>query len=391
MPAHILLRSLLLAAVVAASVWALREHHQRFFAPDPLDQAESLLAAGRLESAERMVHAVLARAPLQGRAYRLLAQSAERAGDSDRAATLYAQAVQVQPRDLASRQWLAARALSQGDLATALAHYDRMLRIRPSLAPALYPLLTTLVEQGAAAALLPLLEVDPPWRQSFLAQIAQTAARSEVLHVLFQPLAKAPAPLRENERAVYLERLLRDQRYTEAYLAWVGFLPESQRGELGNLFDGGFEQPPENAGFGWRFGRAAGASIDRQRTAGAGGQRALRIDFANRRVPFSHVSQLLALGPGRYRLQGRARLEDLRNERGLRWRLHCAQGRSQTLAETERLSGNQPWRPFTVEFEVPAADCQGQWLQLELAARIPAEQRIGGRARYDDLRIVRRP
>jgi hypothetical protein len=38
---------------------------------------------------------------------------------------------------------------------------------------------------------------------------------------------------------------------------------------------------------------------------------------------------------------------------------------------------------------VPATDCAGQWLMLVSPARIAAEQRIGGRAWFDDLHVRR--
>jgi hypothetical protein len=67
--------------------------------------------------------------------------------------------------------------------------------------------------------------------------------------------------------------------------------------------------------------------------------------------------------------------------------LSCA-GSRQVLGESERFSGRREWREFVVSFEVPAsAECAGQWLTLGLPARIPAEQRIGGIAWFDDLRI----
>lgn len=385
----VFIRIVLLLILAATLIWAVFEHRNRFVRAQWLQQAETALEQGELEQAQSLARAALNQSPLRGRAYRVLAQAAEKAGDEAQAAQLHALAVRFQSRDLPSRQWLAARALASADIATALEHYDHMLRIRPALAEAIFPLLTAFVDQGLAPALVPVLAADPPWRGGFLARVAQDANGSERLHALFLPLAKAPVPLTERERTAYLERLLRDQRFTEAYLAWVGFLPASQQEQIGNIFDGGFEQPPEDAGFGWRVGRADGARIARVFTPGAGGERALWVSFGNRRVPFAHVRQLLALGPGRYRFQGRARLDDLRNERGLRWRLHCAQGDQQTLAETERLHGNQPWQPFQTEFKVPAEACQGQWLKLELTARIPAEQRISGSAWYDDLRIIR--
>ena len=60
----------------------------------------------------------------------------------------------------------------------------------------------------------------------------------------------------------------------------------------------------------------AGARVDRLPTDGAEGRLALRVAFEDRRVPFSHVRQRLALPPGRYRLSGRAKPDGLRTERG---------------------------------------------------------------------------
>jgi hypothetical protein len=50
-----------------------------------------------------------------------------------------------------------------------------------------------------------------------------------------------------------------------------------------------------------------------------------------------------------------------------------------------------PWRETDAAFEIPATGCGGQWLALVLPARIPAEQRIGGRAWFDSIRIRREP
>lgn len=380
---------LALLAVTASAYVAIAEHFGRFIAPDPMAQAWQWLEHDDPASAQAVARSVLAREPLRADAYRLLAQSAEKAGQHDQASQLYAQAVLVQPRDLFSRQWLAADALARGDVATAVSHYDRMLLVRPELAGTIYPLLAQLVEQGAAGALLPSLATDPPWRAGFLAHAAAAVADVDALHALFQPLASAAVPLHDAERSVYLDRLQREQRYTEAYLAWAAFLSADGRAVLGNVFDGGFEQPPENGGFGWRIGRVAGARIEQINGEGVGGKQALRVQFSNQRVPFSHVQQLLALAPGDYRLDGRVRLDDLRNERGLRWQVVCAHGGGQALAETGRASGTRPWQPFSAVFSVPERDCQAQWLQLVLAARIPAEQRISGQIWYDDLRIVR--
>ncbi|MBW8366841.1 MAG: hypothetical protein K0M70_03155 [Arenimonas sp.] len=70
------------------------------------------------------------------------------------------------------------------------------------------------------------------------------------------------------------------------------------------------------------------------------------------------------------------------------WTVTCASGGA-ALGETPPLRGNGPWRAFEAQFEVPAQDCAAQWLVLRLPARIPAEQRIGGQAWFDAIKITR--
>ena len=380
---------LALFAIITSAYLAWGEHRRNFVALDPMAEAWRALEQDQSAAAQALARSVLAREPLRADAYRLLAESAEKSGQLDQASQLYAQALLLQPRDLLSRQWLAAEALARGDVITAVGHYDRMLLVRPELAAKIYPLLTQLVEHGAAGAVLPWLVTDPPWRAGFLAHAAESVTDVDVLHALFQPLARSTGSLHDRERNAYLERLLREQRYIEAYQAWVAFLPVAGRAALGNVFDGGFEQPPENGGFGWRIGRVAGARIEQVDGSAADGKQALHVLFSNQRVPFNHVSQMLALAPGEYQLQGNVRVDNLRNERGLQWRVVCADDDRRVLAETERVSGTEQWRPFSAVFSVPERACRAQWLQLTLAARIPAEQYISGQAWYDDLRIIR--
>jgi len=82
-------------------------------------------------------------------------------------------------------------------------------------------------------------------------------------------------------------------------------------------------------------------------------------------------------------------MDDLRNDRGLVWSLSCSPGKQQ-LADSERFNGRRSWTPFAVDFEIPREGCGSQLLRLRLDARVPAEQWVGGRAWFDDLRIARR-
>lgn len=324
--------------------------------------------------------------PLLGRAYRVLAELAATPAQAER---LYAQAAARAPRDIRSLAWLADRALLAGKYPDALALIDQILRVEPELLVRLFPALATIAAIPAAQpAMAALLQESPPWRAAFLIRLARDAPDLAGIAGMIDLLRKGAIGLAEPELSAWIERLVKEKQWGAAYLIWVNQLPPERRRTIGNVYDGGFEFTPTHAGFDWRLERIPGVRLDLAASDGIGGAQALRVEFEHRRVPFRHVRQLMALPPGRYRLEGRARLDGLQTERGLVWTVACAESR-QELANSDPLSGSRPWRPFLVEFVVPESACGGQWLTLRLPARIPAEQRIGGTAWFDDMRVAR--
>ena len=355
-----------------------------------LQRAEELAAdPAQAEAAADHARRALVANPLDGRPYRVLGQLAAAGGDLERAAELYDLAVSRSPQDLRAQAWLLDYRLAQADPVAALAHLDVLLRLNPGLMPRMQPILDGLAgTPEAQQALAERLVRQPPWRSRMLVQLAQNAEDAVAVAPVFDAVRKAPGGLAPLELAAWVDRLAREGQWGAAYLTWASQLPPERQRSLGNVFNGDFEWEPGVGGFDWRFGRITGARIARVGGEGVHGRVALRVAFEDQRVRFNHVRQMLALAPGRYRLQGRARPDSLRTDRGLVWTLTCAEA-GQPLGETAPLRGNGPWRDFGVEFEVPGEGCGGQWLSLRLPARIPAEQRIGGRAWYDDIRIVR--
>jgi tetratricopeptide (TPR) repeat protein len=352
-------------------------------------KAQAQLLAGDGPDAEAAARQALTANPLDGRGYRMLAEAALAKGNAADALRRYQLASQRSPRDLPSHQWLAARYLQAGDYPRLLAHIDSVLRVEPELSPQVFPDLVRLATLPAAQpALARLLLAEPPWRSGFLVQLSHKVPDVRSVAPLMERLRHAHDSLADDELAAWLERLIHDREWGAAYLTWVAQLPSEKQVAIGNVFNGGFDWEPSNSGFGWRFGRVAGAQIDRAETAGASNGFALRVSFLDQRVPFNHVRQLLALQPGPYRLDGRVRLDSLSTERGLVWSIVCAET-GHELASSEAFSGNSPWRPFNMAFVVPGENCGGQWLQLHLPARIRAEERIGGVVWFDDLKISR--
>jgi hypothetical protein len=279
--------------------------------------------------------------------------------------------------------------LRQGQLDRALARWSQLLRTRPGTAGQIFPVLLKLAEQPVSQPLLaPLLKEPPEWWERFFVYAARNAPRVETVTFLYQGRQRRGALPGEAEQRAYLDRLWRDRRWLEAYLAWLSGLDEAQIRVLGNVYNGGFELPPSGLGFDWRLPSVRGARAEVAPTYGMSGDRALRVRFDGQRVRFRHVLQYLYLDPGRYRLQGKARPDHLRTERGLRWVVRCAP-EGPPLAESERFLGSDQWRTFAVEFKVPETDCPAQILRLELEGRAALDFGIDGEIWFDDLAVVR--
>ena len=114
----------------------------------------------------------------------------------------------------------------------------------------------------------------------------------------------------------------------------------------------------------------------------------IRDRFSAFEGPGVHLSQRLLLQPGRFRLTGQVRLDDLESKGGVRWQLLCPDRRPALLAATEPFMGSADWTAFAVELEVPA-DCESQILRLVTAGEYDFERKLHGVIWFDDMRIAR--
>lgn len=343
-------------------------------------------AAGDMAGAETLARRLLTAAPADGRGYRILAQVAEARGEEARAAMLYDIAVRRAPRDLQARAWLAQRALAAGDYKTALVHVDRVLRMSSGQAHArLYPVLTQLASDPTFAdALAESLGSHPPWRDGILA--ALHAADKDGPRAADQVLAALQRrnDLDAGSTDAWIEALIRQGRWGEALARWAA--PQLKAGQpIPLLFNGNFASAPQGAGFDWRLPSVAGVLASIEPLDRGGGM--LHLRFLGRRVQGGAVaSHALVLAPGTYRLQWRERIDGLRADEGLAWRVACA-GQPQILAVSEPGSGSRPWRLQSLDFTVPSNGCGGQWLHLANAGNAGSGQVLSGDLWYADMKV----
>jgi tetratricopeptide (TPR) repeat protein len=330
--------------------------------------------------------------PADARPLMVLAALAQRQGDQARAEHLVGSAVQLMPSDprileQAARYWA-----SRGDLDQALKHWSLALEADQKMRERVFPILLALAEDpGSRYAFKPLAASPPPWWDAFFAEVAKRALDAEPVRLLFALRRESTqVPIAEPERRTFVARLKKDGAISEAYIEWVNGLSRAQRARLGLLHDGGFEGEPTNWGFDWHARSTPTALVDRARTYGIDGDKALHLLFDRQERPFADVYQPLFLDPGPYRLTGRVRTDSLESQGGLKWTLRCLLSEAADLGESERFLGSNEWRDFGLDFQVPEG-CVLQEIRLASAGTRPFEHKITGGAWFDRMAIRKLP
>ncbi|KFI22573.1 hypothetical protein [Nitrosococcus oceani] len=351
------------------------------------NQGERLLA-GAPERATQLLQESLWQNPADGRTYALLALLRERAGNVDAARQLMERASLLAPRLWPVQLEIAAFWLRQRELERAVQSWDTALQMQRALSKEIFPALLGIAEYPSLRPVLhPLAQSAPAWWPAFFTYAAVNTAQLETLRDLYHAAGETTATT--EERRAFISRLQREGHWLEAYFTWLNALDEAALQGLGNLFNGHFEQPLSNGGFGWHFKRPRGVEINTAPTYGMEGKRALRVAFLGQRVRFQHLSQPLLLPPGRYQMEGNVRLDNLETTKGLRWVVSCLTPAQPRLAASEYFVGASLWRRFNFSFDVPKEECAAQLLRLELEGRAPADFEARGVAWFDSLAIGR--
>lgn len=347
---------------------------------------------GDLDVARDWAQRALLANPLDDQALLLLGIIAERKSDDKRADLLARMAGERTWRNPATQLWLFQRAIHQRDYRRAMEHADAVLRpnlLNPKFFDLIFPTLTTFTTYPPSFQALAdfLKNASPPWRAEFLMYLSHKAPSRAQLDKLYSMLINSKQPPTNEELRPYINALVQDARYAQAYQVWYNALPVAQRADKREPYNGDFVYPVDDLPFNWVLTSQPGADIDIVTLKG-NRERALRVQFSGARVNFANVRHLLLLQPGHYIFTGKVRADDFQAARGLRWHIFCAGGAAKDLVHTDLIAQNVPWTDFGNEFDV-ADSCKAQWLQLELPARIASEKEIAGQIWYQSLRIAR--
>ncbi len=360
-----------------------------------LDPAPSKQATRTVEMAwrDRLAHA-----PHDYVALVMLARASEARGDVAQARAAMDEAVRQAPADRQTLLEAAAFHLRAGEAPPAMALLRRVADLYPDARSGLWSTMASGLDDGSLYPFFAGVARDnPEWWPEF-ADYACAKARDAGALQRILTVRAAAGTATARERRCIVGRLQRENRWPTAYQAWLNSLPPEQRQRIGYVFNGDFELPLSDLGFDWIVAPRDAAAVDTQPVEGAGGSRALKVEFLNKRWSGPPVQQYLMLDAGRFRFEGRGRADALQTWLGLQWGLYCLpQGTSgpRQLARSGRFAGGSGWNRWQEDFRVPE-DCPVQVLRLELAnprrdADTPGDVtvRLDGRLWFDDLRVRR--
>jgi hypothetical protein len=324
--------------------------------------------------------------PLSPEALTLVARATEQDVERDRTSELMMLASRVNSRDISSQLWLLDQDLRATRVDSALDRMDVLLRAQPpqvvdQLKGDFPPILT---REPYRSAYVNRLRENPPWRPIWFVDLLRRATDLSGLDYLFAELQAGENGPTEAELRAFLTRMTESGMLDEGHDAWLRSLPATGHEESDLLYNAQFHYRLTNLPFDWVITPVphAAAEVDTESDT-----QVLNVEFLGGRVKFEHVSHLLNLAPGAYRFEGRERSQDLKNERGLRWRISCIGDTSDTLGTTDLINGEIPWREFGMDFVVPPGKCYYQKLVLELPARTALETEIRGRASFAGLTV----
>jgi hypothetical protein len=332
----------------------------------------------------------IANDPLNASAFRLLA---EVSNNINHVRWLMQESLKRSRREAGAALWLLNDSLYRKDYRSAIYYSDVLLRTRPDLGTYSLTALSSLAEISEAQELLiEKLKTAPAWRGSFFEVLPSTAKNFQTPFLLMTALHDSKHPVTQKELAPYLNFLIKKDKIDFAYNAWLQFGADTELANGGLLSNADFESKPSGLPFDWQIRSGLNAIAEIVPLGESGRQHTLHIVFDDGRIQFPEVSQIVLLGPGRYRLEGKLRGAII-GQRGLRWQLRCTNGSRRVLGETDMLMGrSEEWRVFSLEVDVHRAeDCIGQTLRLFHDSRSASEEFILGEFWIGGLQLKRLP
>ncbi len=321
----------------------------------------------QLERAERFAKKALRGEPLAVPAVASLAIVNQFNGDTQAARRLFAYSDRLSRRDLRTRLWVIEDAVAREDIPDALRNYDMALRTSRRAPEILFPILSAAVsDPEIARGLLNLLKANPPWGESFIAQLAGSNLEPLAIARFYDMASARGIAIPPSAEAALVNALVASGAYERAWAYYRNIRPDADARRSRNPNFAHITESPSL--FDWNANAAVPGVNASLRSGRDGGV----LDFsAPATVGALVAQQYQLLPPGRYRLEGRSIGLDQSPSASPYWSLECIDGRE--LDRIDLPNSSEANGRFAGEFRVDA-DCPAQILKLNLRP----SNKIGG-------------
>jgi len=241
---------------------------------------------------------------------------------------------------------------------SALPCFHRLLELSPDYAEPTFDL--TLHAYGDPKMILEKVvgdEKDPRLELAF-ADFISANNEFDAAHQAWTRIASGGSPFAFAAAQPYIERLLDKGQYQEARAIWLnlegrGVIAKPADSDQGNLvYNGGFEQPPLDAGFDWRSPASSYVSVDFADASPYEGAHCLRVDFpVGQNDDFQPVYQFVPVVPDQaYTLNAYVSSRDITSDSGPRLRVTDPDCPTCLDAATDTTVGSTDWHNVTLNF-----------------------------------------
>lgn len=307
----------------------------------------------------------------------VLGLQAQLRNDTEQARRLFDYSQALSQRELRPRIWAIEEAVSRGDIAGALEHYDIALRTSRSARDVLFPVLASAIaEPKVRSALVEVMATEPVWGEGFVNYVAASGIDPQAAVRFFSEGQRGALPVDDADRTRVVNALVARGFFDEAWQYYASFRPAAKRHRSRDANFSLITEAP--ARFDWTAINDSGLSASIQ-PGGNGGL----LDFAASPSTGGTVLRQMQLLPsGTYRLEGHGSGIE-QPERSLPyWILTCRDGRELgrvTMPNSAQGNGN-----FSGRFTVPS-DCPVQTLSLVIR---PTAEITGVSGQIDRVRLV---
>lgn len=332
-----------------------------------VEARQSLLAIPRASVADiaasrSSLRAAALREPLNTDVLGTLAGLDEYQGDKDQARRLFGLSEAVSRRNALTQMWLLEDAVSRGDIAGAVSHYDRAMRVSVDLRPALLPVLATAAENPEIGRVLSkTLAGRPLWWKDYLQLLGKSGTNASVMSAALQ--ATHPNPHDAEERVLaeqVLRRMiaLKDERGAVV----VANRLQGHGGARRTLVGGTFESQDGLLPFAWWFQDEANirAYRDVVPTGGLGLHVTTTDDTSG-----GAAQQLVGLAGGRYVIKGMVGGVSAQAGNRPMITVNCLDGK--LIGRFELPLSSDRTNRFAFPLNVPEAGCVTQWINIVAA------------------------